>query len=72
MALSFMETFSLEPWLLKVLGAMSLDEGDMLLLIFPNFSKERDKEEVLKTVFSKPFISFDFSSFFPKPGSPSK
>lgn len=44
----------------------------MLRLIFPNFQRDRDKEEVLKTVFSNPFISLDFYYRFPKPGKPSK
>lgn len=44
----------------------------MLRLIFPSFYRDREREEVLNTVFNSPFISFDFSSRFENPGSPSK
>jgi hypothetical protein len=44
----------------------------MLRLIFPSFYSDREREEVLNTVFNRPLISFDFSSRFENPGSPSK
>ena len=40
--------------------------------MLPNFSSDLERVEVLNTVLSNPLISFDFSSFFANPGSPSK
>lgn len=71
-ALSLNDIFSLEAveLLPNVVGCFYLDWGKILLLIFPNFSKERDRVEVLNTVFKRPLISFDFSSLFENPGKP--
>ena len=74
-ALSLSDIFSLEAVALllpNVLGCICLDWGEMLLLIFPSFSRERDRVEVLSTVFKSPLMSLDFSSLLAKPGKPSK
>ena len=73
-ALSLRDIFSLEAVLLlpNVFGCICLDWGEMLLLMFPSFSRERDKVEVVSTVFKSPLMSLDFSSLLANPGKPSK
>lgn len=49
-----------------------LDDGEEVRLILLSLSIDLVRVEELKTVFSKPFISFDFYYLFLKLGRPSK